>query len=68
MGIAPRNRPLTWNELLNAHDRAEVAIRMLADRRGLAMTVRRELLRIADTIMSPVLQRAGRRPEHLRPR
>ena len=63
MGKVPRNRPLTWTALLNAHDQAEAAIRTLADRRGLTMTVRRELLRIADTIMLPPLKRAGRRPE-----
>lgn len=63
MGRRPRLRPLTWDELLDAHDRAEAAIRALinAPRTGQGL-MRSELARIVDEIMYPALVRAGKRP------
>lgn len=62
-----RQRPLSFNQLLNAADRAEISVtraylmpNIPPEAEKLLLQALRELRR--------VLSRAGRRPEHLRPR
>lgn len=69
MMLTPRRnmRPLSFNQLLNATDRAEVYVTHAYLEPALPKDAE-DLLRLALREMRRVLSRAGRRPEHLRPR
>lgn len=64
---ARRERPLSFYQLLNAMDRAEVHVTHAYLQQGLSKDTE-HLLLLALREMRRVLARAGRRPEHLRSR
>jgi hypothetical protein len=62
-----KERPLSFNQVVNCLDRSEVLVTHAYQSPSLSADVADVLLR-ALREMRRVLARAGRRPEHLRPR
>ncbi len=58
-------RPPSYDEILDALEAAELEIRMVLPRRGVAVARQRELTKIADVIRQ-MLVRAGRPPPRIR--
>lgn len=63
----PQQRPLSFNQLLNAADRAEIHVTHAYLLPNISPETEKLLLQALRELRH-VLSRAGRRPEHLRPR